>query len=377
MRAVVLRDKAFVKSAGRFVRLEIDTEKPGNAPFLERFAIEVWPTFLVVDPATEKAVLKWLGTATAPDLERLLSDGERALKEVEGDSPAALLARADRANGAGEASRAIELWRRALEKGGPGWRRRDRVLESLAMALQGSDQPRACAELAAREAPDMHRTQSFANVVSVGLACAEAADEEPWVTGALAALEPLAAEAVKLPGVLADDRAGLYEELVEARRIARDEVGARRLAEEWWAFLVAERERARNADARLMLDPWIVDVARSLGDPSRAVPFLRASQREAPRDYNPPFRLAALYLDAGKYEEALEASNRAVQLAYGPRKLRVMSQRAAILESRGDRAGARRAVEDAIGYAATLPQAQQDPGLVEQLEAKLAKLEEP
>ena len=65
MRATVLRDPALVKMAGRFVWLEIDTEKEGNAAFLEKFPIEVWPTFLVIDPATEKPVLKWLGTATA------------------------------------------------------------------------------------------------------------------------------------------------------------------------------------------------------------------------------------------------------------------------------------------------------------------------
>jgi hypothetical protein len=101
MRATVLRDPALVKMAGRFVWLEIDTEKEGNAAFLEKFSIEVWPTFLVIDPATEKPALKWLGTATAADLIRLLADGERAVKGAPGQGADALLAQADRENAAG------------------------------------------------------------------------------------------------------------------------------------------------------------------------------------------------------------------------------------------------------------------------------------
>src|SRR5512136_1397074 len=142
MRATVLQDPALVKLAGRFVWLEIDTEKEGNAGFLDRFPVEVWPTFLVVDPATERPVLKWLGTATAQDLERLLADGERAVRGGEGEGADALLARADRANGAGKPADAVALWGRALAAGGPTWPRRTRTLESLVMGLQSTGQER-------------------------------------------------------------------------------------------------------------------------------------------------------------------------------------------------------------------------------------------
>src|SRR5512137_1977759 len=159
MRATVLADAALVKVAGRFVWLEIDTEREGNAGFLDRFPIEVWPTFLVVDPATERPVLKWLGTATAQDLERLLADGERAVRGGEGEGADALLARADRANGAGKGTEAIALWEKALAAGGPGWPRRARTLESLVMGLQSAGQARRCAEVALAEAPTLPRGQ--------------------------------------------------------------------------------------------------------------------------------------------------------------------------------------------------------------------------
>jgi tetratricopeptide (TPR) repeat protein len=219
----------------------------------------------------------------------------------------------------------------------------------------------------------MARGQSFANVVSVGLSCANGSDE-PWAREAAGKLEPLAGEAVKLPGVLADDRAGLYDALVTAREKAGDEKGARALAEEAWKFLMAERAAGKTPEARTMLDAWIVGVAMDLGDPARAIPLLQESEKAVPGDYNPPYRLAVLYLELKRYDDALAASGRAAALAYGPRKVRVLAQRATILEAKGDPKGARKALEEAIAYAGTLPKAQQNPRLVERLQSRLAKL---
>jgi len=373
MRATVLRDPALVKLAGRFVWLEIDTEKEGNAGFLEKFPIEVWPTFLVIDPASEKPVLKWLGSASAADLATLLADGERAVKGGPGESADALLARADRENGAGRTADAIALWEKALAAGGPAWTRRPRTLESLVSGLQAAGRSQRCADVAIAEAPGMARGQSFANVVAMGLSCANGA-EEPWARDAAAKLEPLAAEALKLPGILADDRAGLYEQLVDARRKAGDEKGANARAEEWWSFLAAERDAGKTPEARTMLDAWIVGAALELHDPARAVPLLQASEKAAPKDYNPPYRLALLYLEMKKLDEALAASGRALPLAYGPRKVRVLAQRGSILEAKGDLAGARKALEEAIAFAGTLPPTQRNPRLVQRLEARLQKM---
>ena len=53
----------------------------------------------------------------------------------------------------------------------------------------------------------------------------------------------------------------------------------------------------------------------------------------------------------------------------------MLAQRATILEAKGDGAGARKALQEAIAYAGTLPKAQQNPRLVERLEARLKKLQ--
>ncbi len=374
MRATVLEDPAFVKQAGRFVWLDVDTERPESASFLEAIPIEVWPSFLVVDFETGKPVLEWPGTATAAQLGRLLQDGERALRAAAGDSAQALLSRADRANAARRTDEAMAAWRRALEKGGPGWDRRPRVVESLVLALSRS-QPEQCARIAGAEGPGLLRGQSFANVAAVGLSCAlDAPEGAPWGGPALAALEPLARQALSAPGVLADDRAGLYDGLVRARQAAKDEAGARKLGEAFWAFLEAEGKRAGTPAERASLDSWRVSCAIELSDPARALPALQASERDLPGDYNPPARLALLYQELGHSEEALAAADRALARVYGPRKLRVLDVKASILEAAGDRPAARGVLEEAVALAGALPPAQRNERAVARLQARLQKL---
>jgi hypothetical protein len=61
-------------------------------------------------------------------------------------------------------------------------------------------------------------------------------------------------------------------------------------------------------------------------------------------------------------------------LAYGPRKLNFYETRADILEGRGDRAGARRTLEEAIAYAEGLPAEQRSAARNAALHRKLEGL---
>src|SRR5512138_2619342 len=102
MRAYVLRDARLARHAGRFVWLSIDTENAANAAFLARYPVETWPTFLVVSQRDGKPLLRWLGSATAAQLEDLLKSAARAPAPSRGQQGAdGALARADRANAEG------------------------------------------------------------------------------------------------------------------------------------------------------------------------------------------------------------------------------------------------------------------------------------
>lgn len=373
MRASVLPDARRREQAGRFVWLSVDTEDARNAGFLARFPITSFPTFLVIDAREERATLKWLGSASADQLARLLDDAVR--RRPRGAD--AILARADRAQAEGRTDDAVREYLAALSGAGPRWSRRPRAVESLVLALSGAGQLERCAAAARREGPSLPRGPSFANTVSTGLGCAVSAEPAAaWRPGALAALEPLAREALALPDLLADDRSGLYEAVVEARAARGDRGQARADAERWWRFLEEQRQRARSAELRAALDGPRVAAALAVEDPARALPALAASEQALPGDANPPFRTARLLLALGRFEEARAAVARALPRSYGGRKLAVYRLAARIESEGGDRGAAARTLDEALAYAATLPPPQQNTDMIASLRAQRGALEQ-
>ncbi len=362
MRAYVFTDASLKKQAGRFVWLSIDTEKEKNAPFLARYPVEVWPTLMVVDPAHEQAVLRWPGSLNAQQLVKLLDDGERAAR---GDDP---LARADRLNAEGKKQEAAAAYRAALPSLPAD--KRPRAIESMLAALAMAHQTDACVQAAIELVPSMPRGPSFANAVSFGLGCA--GDEKGEAQKkALATLEPLGDEAVKLPGLLADDRSGLYETMVDLRDAAGDAAGKKALAARWLAFLEGEAGKAKTPEQRAAFDPHRVNAALALGEPQRAEAALKQSERDLPGDYNPPARLAIIYRAAKRWDDALAAADRALAKVYGPRALRVYDLKAGVQLDKGDRAGAKATLEKALAIARALPVEQRRAENVAAIEKKL------
>jgi tetratricopeptide (TPR) repeat protein len=76
----------------------------------------------------------------------------------------------------------------------------------------------------------------------------------------------------------------------------------------------------------------------ALGRPDEAVRMLVQRERELPKSYEPPARLADVLVRVGRLPEALKAIDRAIARAYGPRKLRYLKLRAEIQDKLGDRA---------------------------------------
>src|SRR4030095_8736700 len=101
MRAFVFTDKALAKHAGQFVWLSIDTEKKQNAEFSKKYPIRAWPSLYVIDPGKETIAIRWVGGATAGQLEKLFAQGERAVRGGRKGGEEAL-ARADALYAAGE-----------------------------------------------------------------------------------------------------------------------------------------------------------------------------------------------------------------------------------------------------------------------------------
>jgi hypothetical protein len=375
MRAYVLHDAGLARQAGRFVWLEVNAEADASAPFLERFPVEVYPTLFVLDPAGERALVKWAGSASAGQVSRLLDEGRAALAGARG--PEALLGRGDAALAEERAADAAAAYREAIAAGGPRWAGRGRAAEALVTLLSTRDDEGCTAE-ARRLAPTLPRGPSRASIVQTGLACAL---ELPDVSGSRAAradLERAARAAVGWPGLSVDLRSGLHSAIVNARTAAKDEAGARAAAARWWAFLAAERARAPDAQGRSALNAATVSAAVAMGDPARALPLVRRSEAELPGDYDPPYRLAMAAREAGRLGEALAAADRALALGYGPRKLRMYALKASVQAQQGDRAAQRATLESGLAYARALPAAQLrsgDRALLEKLQTELDGLD--
>jgi tetratricopeptide (TPR) repeat protein len=349
MRANVLNDAALVKQAGQFVWLSVDSDKPVNAIFVDKFATGGVPLFVVIDPVKEQAVLNWYGTATAPQLVNLMADGKSAIGGAATGADA-LLARGDAMNGQKKPGEAAVWYEQALQSGGPSWPHRTRTIESLVMAYEFAQNAPRCIETAAREAPGMRRDRSFVNTVYFGLDCAKPGTPE------LKQMETLAEEGVKIPGVLGDDISGLYQNLAGIYRRDQDEESATRTATGWLAYLQQQIIKAPNAEARMGYDLHLVSAAVFLKKPELALSEVERAERELPNDYNPPRLAASLYEQMAKYDEALSECDRALAKAYGVPKLGIYKMKGRLLEKKKDTEAAKKVYEEGIAFGRSLPE---------------------
>lgn len=380
MRATVFKDEGLAGQAGRFVWLDIDTEKARNAAFVAQFPLPAYPTYFVIDPRDEHLILKWVGGATLPQLNGMLDDARASFDTPPGTEPTTpqqLLAEADRLYGAGRTDEATAYCERAINAAPKEWPSRARAVEALLVTWSLADACDKALPLAQRVLPDFRGTTSIAVVGGVGLDCAAALPaDDPRRAEVLPVFEEAVREAVAdlSLGIAPDDRSGLYISLLSAREAEGDSAGIRTVAADWSAFLDGAAAAATTAEERTVYDSHRLSAYMELGQAERAIPMLEQSAQDFPDDYNPPARLAAAYKALGRWDEALAAADRAVALGYGPRLLGILRTRADILMGKGDTAGARATLEDALRRAGELPEAQQPKRTMEALRKKLDEL---
>jgi tetratricopeptide (TPR) repeat protein len=360
MKQYVLTDPALAKLSSSFVWLAIDSERPSNAAFLQRFPTRNLPTLWVVESSTQVPLLKWIGAATARELTGVLEDALQARSIETTQQPVAagaaevntLWLRGQRASAAGESEQAIGFYKRALELAPPAWIHRAQTAEALSMRLAESNQSAASIELAAREAPNMPTSTSRLNVILNAISASEQLPTDAPERGALPALIELATHLAETPSeaVLLDDRSSVYLSLVTVLKSTKPEE-SKRLARNWSNALDAQASRETDPARRRVWDPHRVEAYLALGEAARAVPMLEQSEREAPDDYNAAARLARVYLTLQRLGEAQAAIERALALANGPRKLRFYTLKADIQEAGGDKAAARTTLTQALEFA--------------------------
>ena len=324
-----------VRLAGAEHRAALERRLPGSFPSTR--GRRSWSS----TPRPSSPALEWLGqrhrAAARPAPRRRRARGARVelrpARAGPGRTRTALLGR-------GASAVAARRFATLLGRAGPDWRDRVRVEELRVSSpsrtpSSGRPVPPAARRRALPAAGPLalRRPQHRARL------CGLAPESLPLATEAfLAALEPLARDEFKDDLQLADDRSGLYEILVLARRkegdVARREAARPRVAD-------LPRGRGAQAAPNPRREPRSTPTGSrrrsSWATPALAVPALLQSERDLPTDFNPPRALAIAYRELGRYAEALAQSKRAFDLAQGPRRVRILSDRAAIYEKQGNR----------------------------------------
>lgn len=361
MKEQVFTRPAFTAFEKDVVFASIDTEKAKSDAFLKKFPIEVWPTLLFIDPVKETVVLKWIGSADETQMQALLEaarGGPGALRE------------ADDALGAGNAGEAAEKYKAVLETGDVKARTVLSMLSAMALAKQFE----ACARTTMEQLPLFTNAQERVGAITWGLSCAIDMPEGKQKTAIVDTLVREGTKALPLEGVLPDDTSGLYEVLVSEREAAKDEAAVQKLAGQWLGFLEAQAKKAATPAERAVFDPHRVSAALASKQAEKMVEPLLLSEKDFPKDYNPPARLAVIYRETGKLDEALAAIERALKSCKeGPRKLRLFDTKASIQDKKGDAAGKKKTIEEAVKYAKKLPKTQVSEKRIAALEAQLTK----
>lgn len=344
---VTLADPSLARNAGRFVWLSLNFDKPVNQPFLVRHGVIFTPSFFVIDAANGRVLTTQPAGMTLAELNRFLDRGERGFRGSAASPADAALARGDEVLGRGNQAEAAEDYRKALRLASKGWGERDRAVRALTYALMLSRQFQAAAQTAVAEAPHMPRQRLFGSVVLSGLASANQDAVAPWAVKARNTLEPLAVEAAALPSTLRDDRFQLYQQLMSAAELRGEKASSTPWGERWLREL--ETTKPANDDERSALDVARVDAASFIGQPGRVIPALIASERAMPGNYNASLRLAQMERDAKRYDDAVAACDRGLVHVTGPvGRTWLLQTKADALIAKGDRAAARRALDEAL-----------------------------
>jgi tetratricopeptide (TPR) repeat protein len=351
LHAFVLTDPELARFGAQYAGLAIDTERPVNAPFLAKFPLSIWPTLWVIDPETEKPIVKWEGAATASELSSLLDDAVKAHRgEVTGEAVVAFT-RGKRSLAEGKTADAVSDFRAALTAAPAQWEKRPQVVQALAGALYNLNEHRACIDLAKEEIPRLPRSTSLLTLAYKGLSCALKLDDttpnrKETISQLIAQTLPVVRSTEG--EVLADDVSDLYQKLVVAQNAIGDTAAAKQSAQAWSTFLDNAADQAPTKQARAVFDAHRLLAYIELGQPERALPMLAMSEQDDPTDYNPPARMGKALSALKRYDEAIAAFDRALSKAYGGRIVQIYSQKIDALLAKGDREQARQELQRAL-----------------------------
>ncbi len=379
MQSTVLQDKSFANYAAKFVYLALDTDREVNAPALAKLAISAWPTFYVLG-GDEKVLGRFVGAASVEQFQTMLDSATRAIAGGEAASEAHMVA-ASRALAVKDYATGDAELTAALTSAPDAWLRRGEALDALILTKWKKQDVAGCLDVAEKYMATTGNAAAASDFLVTAMSCAEArAKDEPDRVKALrekavARWKQLLADTTAPLSV--DDRSDAMASLREALDALGKKADAKQIAEQQRKLLDDAAAKAPTPVAAMTFNWPRAEVYAYLGHPLDLVPALEKSAQDLPGEYDPRARLGWIYWKAGKLDDAAKWTDEALALVYGPRKGRVIAQRAEIAAAKGDKDGARKYREQEVKLWESLPAAQQSPDALAKAKVALAAVDEP
>lgn len=377
MQATVFQDKSFAARRNDFVFASLDTDREANAAALAKLSISAWPTFYVLG-ADEQVLSRLVGGATVSQFSDFLDAGAHAAIGGDTDLAASRMLGADRALAKHDLATAEEELTATLKAAPDAWARRPEVYAALVLTKYKRGDIAGCLAVADQYMPVAGNVAAASDFLATAMMCAEKA--EPAVAKAIreravARWKELLADPTAQLSV--DDRQDALASLRETLDTLGKKADARALAEQQKKLLDDAIAKAPTPLAAMTYQGPAAEVYAYLGRPLDLVPVLEKSAKDLPNEYNPRARLGWLYLKAQKLDLAAKWTDEALALVYGPRKGRVLGQRADIAAAAKDPAAEKSFREQAVKLYEALPPGQQQPENLAHAREALQKLATP
>lgn len=380
MKATVFQEPELAAMNDRFVFAALDTDREVNARALGKLSIGAWPTFYVLSQVDEAVQARFVGAASKAQFLDFLAHGAQT---GAGSAPASqaddLLRQGERAAAIKDHAAAVSSYRGALAAAPATWSRRPDALVSLASSLKKSGDAAGCLTLGEASLEETGSSASATDFLVTTLDCADdfADKEAPRVLAfrkkAAARLAALA-DAPAAP-LSVDDRSDALLNLRTLQEQLGDAAAAKASAERQRALLDEAASKAPTPLAAMTYNWPRAEVFVYLGKGLELVPDLEKSAAALPQEYDPPYRLAWVLWKSGKPAEAAAWCDRAIALAYGPRKARVLGLAADLAAERKDLVAERKLRADIVAAYQALPAEQAMPEALAKAREQLAALD--
>src|SRR5260370_29916112 len=256
------------------------------------FPLDAWPTFLIVDPESEKVRGRFLGSGSVQEIRGFVQEGVRAYREKGSTDPAwAAQREGDAARNRGDLKATAEAYGRAVALSKPGDPQRPERLNLYIFALLHAKDYQTCVETALREARNLPESAMGADFQSFAFACAEQRPKDDPDAAkirerAVARLKEILAK--KDAPLAADDRSDALATLAEMLDARGSHDQALLAMRERVQVLESAAAAAPDPTTASTFDPHRAATYLYLNEPPKAAALLKQRANEMPVGYTPP-----------------------------------------------------------------------------------------